>query len=570
MASMEAEREWRVRDLPGAALDIVRQCEAGRALPRLVQRLIALRGFAHENELAGFLSPRLEHLSDPFLLPHMRDAVDRLFRAIDLKESVVLYGDYDVDGISSLAILRKVFDAYGLETRLFLPHRLDEGYGLSEDGLRRCLAEGVPRLLMAVDCGTGSAHEIAGLREQGIDVIVLDHHEPGRQGVPPGTAVVNPKLGPAFRYLCTAGLAFKLGHAMLKTRPLTGFDLRELLDLVALGTVADVVPLIGENRLLVTKGLQQLSRTRHAGLHALKAVAGLRGMPRAADIAFRLGPRLNAAGRLDTAQAALDLLLSQQSEEALGLAQELDRQNRQRQNVQALVQTQAETLLEQSFDAARDFVILLGSAAWHPGVVGIVAGRLVRRYRRPAFVVAFDETGMGKGSGRSVEGISLVAALDDCRELLVRGGGHAMAAGLTVSTDSFAALRARLEESVRRQLGGRGFAFCLNLDAEVELAELDLQTLHAYERLEPFGCENPAPVLLARGVVPAGEPKLCREKHRRFVLRQNHATVQAIWFDSVHRELPAAPWDVALTIQRGEYRGQERLEIHIADMRSAI
>ena len=307
----------------------------------LVQRLVAARGLEDESAVAAFLRPRLNQLSDPFLLPDMDRAVERLWRAVDARESVVLYGDYDVDGVSSLALLHRFFRACGLPTRTFLPHRMDEGYGLNADALARCLSECRPALLVAVDCGTTSRCEIAGLCAAGIDVIVLDHHELSPDGPPDCVAVVNPKRGAGFHHLCTGGLAFKLGHAMLKSRRID-FDLREVIDFAALATVADAVPLVGENRLLAAKGLEQLARSRHPGLRALLQVSGVRHAPRAADISYRLAPRLNAAGRLDTAQAALDLLLADDEAHAESLARGLDEQNRERQSLQARVDAEAE------------------------------------------------------------------------------------------------------------------------------------------------------------------------------------------------------------------------------------
>jgi single-stranded-DNA-specific exonuclease len=565
------DKEWLLRPTPAGAQEAVDQAASAYRLPALVRTLLAQRGVISEEELEKFLRPKLAHLTAPEALPNMPEAVTRLEQAIDRRERVVLYGDYDVDGVTSLAILCRVLRELGLVVRPFLPHRGDEGYGLSEDGLRRCLTSERPHLLMAVDCGTSSLAEIAWLRAEGIDVIVLDHHEPALEGLP-DAIVVNPKLGNDFHYLCTAGLAFKLAHALLKARGTTAQRsvLENLLDLVALGTVADVVPLVAENRLLVSKGLEKLETTRHAGLRALKDVCGVQGRPRAMHLGFRLGPRLNAAGRLDTAQAALDLLTTENGAQASALAHQLDEQNRERQAVQARVESEAMAAAAEKLAASDACALVLGSDSWHPGVVGIVAGKLARRFQRPVFVIAFDATGTGKGSGRSVEGISLVAALDACRSSLVKGGGHPMAAGLTITKTSFEEFSNRFTQAVATQLANNGATRPhLWVDAITPLCELDFELLDAYEKLEPFGEANREPLLLLRGVEPYEEPRLLKEKHRRMSFHQQGTIATAMWFDSASIPLPPPPWDAVVTIQRGAWRGEERVEIYIQNLRSA-
>lgn len=500
----------------------------------------------------------------------MAEAAARLSLAIDRQEHVVLYGDYDVDGVTSLAILIRILRALGLKPRSFLPVRQEEGYGLSFEGIERCLAEGQPDLLMAVDCGTASIREIASLRERGIDVVVLDHHEPPPDGLPEAL-VVNPKLGDSYHYLCTAGLAFKLCHALLRYRKAVQLRplLESLLDLAALGTVADVVPLREQNRLLVAQGLRRMAVTQNAGLRALKKVAAVNGEPRAHHLGYRLAPRLNAAGRLDNAQAALDLLLTDDEAFAQAMAERLDEQNRERQAVQQEVEAQALVEVFRYSEVERATALVLGSDDWHPGVIGIVAGRLARRFHRPTFVVAFDENGLGKGSGRSVEGISLVQALAACRDTLVKGGGHDMAAGITVERSQFAAFRARFEAAVRAQLGSNGYQPRLWADAEVRLSELDFELLNGFDLLEPFGEAHPQPVLLLRRVMPDREPQLLRERHVRLSLYQDGTSLTAMWFDAASRSLPEPPWDILVTIQRGFFRNEERVEVVVQDLRSS-
>ncbi|MGZ5552232.1 MAG: single-stranded-DNA-specific exonuclease RecJ, partial [Chthoniobacterales bacterium] len=361
-----------------------------------IANLLKRKGFACADDVSAFLQPRLRSLGDPFLLPNMRQAIDRIFQAIDRRERIVLFGDYDVDGITSLALLDEMLRAYGAAPELFLPLRMEEGYGLSRESVERCWQEYQPQLVIAVDCGTSSVDEIADLKQRGADVIVLDHHEP-KSALPDCVAVVNPKISEEceLRYLCSAGVVFKLCHALLKTRPLDSFDLKSQLDLVALGTVADIVPLQGENRVLVHHGLRQLLRTRRVGIRKLMEVAGIKSTICAEDIGFRLGPRLNAAGRLTTAEKALRLLRTQDEAEAAELATELDVQNRERQTVEKQIFTAAEEKMAGEFNPERDATIVLGARDWHPGVLGIVASRIARKYHRPTIIIGFDENGLG-------------------------------------------------------------------------------------------------------------------------------------------------------------------------------
>lgn len=560
------EVEWKVRPSCEVALELVGRCPEAAGLPELARRLLALRRHRDLDSLSRYLRPRLEHLTDPFRLPGMEAAVTRLLQAIDRGEKVLLYGDYDVDGVTSMAILRQVLAAFGLEAETFLPHRCGEGYGLSAEGLKRCLEGRKPDLLISVDCGTASPVEIRSLVEQGIDVIVVDHHEPAASGLPDCSALINPKLGDDWHYLCTAGLAFKVAHALLKVRPLPAFDLREMLDLVAVGTVADVVPLVEENRLLVCKGLHRLARTMHPGLRALMEVAGLSGPPTSVDIGYKLGPRLNAAGRLKTAETALSLLLSRDMAQALPLALELDHHNRERQAVQERVLTEAEKQLEDAFDPSQP-VIVLGSRSWHPGVVGIVAGQLVRKYHRPCFVIAFDKKGMGKGSGRSIEGVSLVEAIRRCQPLLVKGGGHEMAAGLTVQEDTLPSLRLALAQAIAAQLGPEGLRPAFHIDCEARLHELDWEAWRALNLMEPFGSENHQPVLCCRGVRPVSEPQVLKDKHLRFTLEQDGRQLPAIWFNGAAERRPSPPWDVAFTFGCSIYREETRLQAIVRRVR---
>ena len=443
-----------------------------------------------------FLEPRLKHLADPFLLPNMHSAVERLFRAHRLNESVVIFGDYDVDGVTSTALLLEVLRALGWKVDYYLPHRIDEGYGLSADAVENCVKKIPATLLLAVDCGSNSTATVERLRELGVDVIVLDHHQ---VSVPPPAAValVNPQLavqppassaegcpqnGKDCRELCSVGLAFKLAHALVKRGRETAlpgaadFDLRPLLDLVALGTIADLVPLTGENRILTAAGLERLNATRRPGLEALKRVAQCPVGLGVYEVAFQLAPRLNAAGRLETAEEALRLLLANDLGEAMPLAVALDARNRQRQSIEKNIAEEVLAAVRAKFKPEEDLVIVEGHMQWHIGVVGIVASRVLQQFYRPTIILGGDGAHW-RGSGRSISGFDLASALRECGDLLLRHGGHAMAAGLSVLPEKIDALRGRLNEVARRTLPLEELKPGLRLDAEVGLEEITLECL---------------------------------------------------------------------------------------------
>jgi single-stranded-DNA-specific exonuclease len=528
------------------------------------------KGFATIDEVETFLRPRLSSLSDPFLLPNMQAAVERIFGALDRHERIVLFGDYDVDGVTSLALLAEMLRAYGSAPELFLPLRMEEGYGLSRESVERCLEQHRPQLLVAVDCGTSSVTEIAQISQRGVDVIVLDHHEP-KSALPDCVAIVNPKIDPnsPFHYLCSVGIVFKLCHALLKTRPLNEFDLKSKLDLVALGTVADIVPLRGENRLFVQRGAIEIARSARPGLKKLLEVSGVRPPILTEDIGFRLGPRLNAAGRLSTAEKSLQLVLTKDKGEAATLAEFLDKQNRERQSVEKEVFLAAEQQIAREFDPTRDAAIVVSGRGWHPGVVGIVASRISKKYHRPAIVIGFEENGTGKGSGRSIEGFNLVEALNRCAESLEKFGGHEMAAGLAIREDKIDMFATAFRRTARELISDECLQPCLQLDHELVFSDLNLDLLHWHEMLQPFGNGNPYPLFFAREVEPVVAPRIAKDKHLILRLRQHNYHHRAIYFDAPIAQLPPFPWDIAFRIRAGEYEGETRLEMQIQALRKA-
>jgi single-stranded-DNA-specific exonuclease len=401
-------------------------------------------------------------------------------------------------------------------------------------------------------------------------VIVLDHHEP-KSALPDCVAIVNPKIDAEspLHYLCSVGIVFKLCHALLKTRPRPGFDLKSKLDLVALGTVADIVPLRSENRVLVQRGALEIARSSRIGLRKLMEIAGVRAPISPEDIGYRLGPRLNAAGRLSTAEKSLRLLLTQDESEAAILAVELDRQNRERQEMEQQIFDAAIERIDSQFDEARDAAIVVGARGWHPGVLGIVASRIVRKYHRPAIVIGFDENGSGKGSGRSIEGLNLVKALNRCADSLDKYGGHEMAAGLALREENFDAFANAFRRAARELLSDEALQPCLRLDHELAFSEIDIDFLRWHEMLQPFGNGNPQPLFLAREVEPVALPRVMNEKHLLFRLRQGDRHRRAVYFNGAANQLPPPPWDVAFRIRADEYAGDRLVAMHVEAVRAA-
>ena len=567
---MSTKFSWELRPLDGS-VDFGEELNA--QLPLLVRKLLAQRGISGRERALRFLKPRLADLGDPFALREMDAAVERIFRAADNGEHVCIYGDYDVDGVSSVTLLYTILRAYGIRTDYFIPVRTREGYGLSEEGMANAIAKcgETPGLIIAVDCGTSSVEEVAWLQEQGIDVVILDHHEASTQGRPPAVAVVNAKLeeDSPFTYLCSAGVVFKLAHAMLKERRLPKFDLKQYLDVVAIATVADIVPLVEENRLLTRHGLRVMESGGNIGIQAINRVTNLNRRPSASHVSFRIGPRLNAAGRMDNPLDALNLLMTRDTAVAMELAERLEMHNRARQQEEEKIRHEAMEMLSHTFSPKRDSVIVLGSRTWHPGVVGIVASLLMRRYHKPTFVISLDENGIGKGSGRSIPGVSLVQAIHACADTLISGGGHDMAAGLVIHEDMIDAFRARFDAFVKESVDPSRLTPVLNVDAEVSFPELTLELLDSYELLEPFGNSNPQPVFMSRNVMLTDAPRHLQGNHLRLGLRQGNYECDAMYFNGGSVKLPDPPWDIAFTIDRNVWRGRVSLSISIQDIRPA-
>ncbi len=557
---------------------LANQLAASLAVSPLLAQCLVNRGITAPADAAAFLTPRLKSLADPFLLPNMSTAVERLWLARGRGEPLVIFGDYDVDGVTSTALLLETLRTLGWTAEAYLPSRMDEGYGLSRDGVENCLKKfSKTTLLLAVDCGSTAVESIAWLGGRGVDVLVLDHHQVSNPA-PAAAALVNPQLSAdgKFHELCSVGLAFKLAHALVKRGREQGvlgfedFDVRRLLDLVALGTVADLVPLTGENRILVPAGLERLSATKRPGLVALKKVAEMNGQVGTYEVGFQLGPRLNAAGRMENAEAALRLILAADIAEATPLAAELDARNRERQETERGITDQAIGAARARFNPARDFVIVEGQLLWHIGVVGIVASRVLREFYRPTLILGGDNTEF-RGSGRSIEGFDLAAALRECDDLLVRHGGHAMAAGVTIQPDKVDALRERLNVIAQRVLKTDQLQPTLRLDAEVELSNLTLNAVTELARLEPFGQGNLAVQLAVRNLRCTRVPlRMGRGKqHAKLFLTDGTANAEAVFWGVGDAALPDGTFDLAAVPQVNEFNGRRTVQLKVLDWRPA-
>lgn len=552
---------------------LVASLAAELQLPLPLAEVLVQRGYASVEAATNFLEPRLAQLRPPEEIPGMVDAVERLHQALEKKERIILYGDYDVDGVTSLTILGRFLKASGFLIDYFLPERAREGYGLSLAGAERCLTTHHPDLIVAIDCGTNSLEEATWLQARGVDLLVIDHHEPAALTVAAaGAVLVNPKLesDPSYHSLCSAGLIFKLCHAFLKRFPNREIDLRHYLDLVALGTVADIAPLLGENRIFVRHGLKQLEKSYWPGIQALISVSEARAPFSAIDIGFKLGPRINAAGRLASAEDALQLLLTENKTEASQIARRLDRLNRDRQSIERAVTSEAEAWVEANLDFTIQKTIVVGQRHWHEGVVGIVASRLSKRWHRPALVIGFNDEGHGKGSGRSIEGLPLVTALASCEALLEGFGGHAMAAGLKLHQSRLDEFKLLFEKVAGTFLKEEDLIPSLCLDAEVNLAMIDNTWLSMQEQLAPFGPSNPQPLFFARAMRPLKEPRLLKEKHVRFEFSgHQERALNAIFFNGALEELPIPPWDLAFTVERNTFQGRSEPQMKIIALRAS-
>lgn len=552
----------------------VRGLQEALRLPRVLCALLVSRGLEAPEEAKSFLRPLLTTLHSPSHLADLPAAVARLREAIRRGETVFVHGDYDVDGMAGTALLTRWLRRMGATVVPFIPSRLRDGYDLGPRGLEEARKSG-SSLLLTVDCGILAHETVDAAVSSGMDVIITDHHTPARD-LPPARAVLNPNRSDCAypnKGLCGTGVAFKLCQGLAEAEGIGEEELHPLLDLVALATVADLVPLTGENRTLVRFGLRALERTENPGLRALLAVSSLdRGGLTAGTVGFVLAPRLNAVGRLGDPALALRLLLTSDGGEAAALAREADTLNRTRQATDKDTLREALDQLAETFDPTADFGIVLAADHWHPGVVGIVASRVVERIHRPAVLVAMNGA-VGRGSARSIPGFHLLDAIRGAGKHLERFGGHRQAAGMEVRREKLAAFREAFNAEAERRLRGQELRPSLRVDLEVRLEEMTEELYGFMKYLGPHGMGNPRPVFLARNVELRTAPRIVGGSHLKLRLGQDRTEMEAIGFNLGDRlepeSLGAGPLDVAFQLHENEYRGARTLQARVKEIRPA-
>ena len=550
--------------------DATRRLAVELRIPEALAAILVQRGLGSPDSAKAFLRPDLERLSDPHRFADMSVALELLARAVREKRPILVHGDYDVDGQCAAAMLTRVLRSAGGTVHPFVPHRIRDGYDFGAAGLaeaKRINAD----LIVTCDCGITAVEAVAAARAAGIDVIVTDHHLPGDE-LPPANAVVDPRRADCEsedKNLCGTGVAFKLAQALVPVLGLSPNLPLHFLDYVALATIADVVPLIGENRILVRYGLKKLADSRWVGLRALIETAGLGGKPlRGAHVGFILAPRLNAVGRIGDANDGLRLLLTENPQEAAALARELETINARRQEMDQLILDEAIEIVEKTLQPT-DAAIVLGAETWHPGVIGIVASRLVERYGRPTFLIGWDEVGeFGRGSGRSISGFDLHGALHQVGMHLEKYGGHTMAAGFTIRRDKFDDFRVAFLGVAGELLTPDDLAPSQRVDLELPLASVNEDLERLIRHLEPCGAGNPAPVFGVRNARAVGARRV-GTNHLRFTLDDGSAVLPAIgfrWADAVPEDWLTNPLDVAFRLERDDWQGRVTIQARVASL----
>ncbi len=541
---------------------------AGRmSISPVIAQVLVNRGMKDNDAIQEFLYPSLDDLHDPFLMPDMDRAVERLKAAMEKDETVLIHGDYDAAGITSVALLVDTLKKYGLKTHYHIPNRIREGYGLSDKGIEKAGAVGAA-LIITADCGITSADEVAKARSMGIDVIVTDHHEPPEK-LPDAAAVVDPHRADSlypFKYLAGVGVVYKLIQALVQDTGRDDIHPEDLLDLAALGTIADSVPLLGENRIIVSQGLQMINDSLcRTGVNALKESAGVNGGSRAGSLSYSLIPRINAAGRLDDAGEVVELFLSHDKAKAKGIAGLLEEQNRKRQRIERDVLKQALDMIDPD---RLEGAIVLSSPDWHPGVIGIVASRLVDRFYRPVFLFS-EKDSVAKGSARGIPPFHLYNAIAECEDLLIGFGGHRQAAGLSISTDNLPAFQERINTIVARSLSAEDMVPVLEIDAAVNFTELNFNLVKELSILEPFGNANRQPVFGARDTSIVNW-RIVGNNHLKMQLRQSGLNMETIGFSMGRqmKDMSSAPsLDIAFVPSINEWNGVRNLQLTLKAVR---
>ena len=541
----------------------IKRLASDAGISALLAQLLALRGITDAAEAARFLSPSLEQLHSPYLMHGMKVAIDRLSSAIANKEQILIYGDYDVDGTTAVVILKTAIELCGGSADFHVPHRIKEGYGIKDDVIERAAAGGV-RLVISVDTGIRAFQAAETARRVGLDLIVTDHHLPeAHEGVPNALAVLNPnQRGCDYpcKELCGAGVAFKIAQALFakfKDATEQARLIPSFLKMVAIATIADAVPLVGENRIIARLGLEGLRRPVNGGLKALMEVSGLADCGRslnAGDVGFRLGPRINAAGRMDVARDVIELFTCRDQERCREIAGKLNLLNTERQTEEARIVAEIEKQLEEQPELAQKFCLVFDGDGWHRGVVGIVASRVVEKTGRPALVIA-KEGDEAHGSGRSISRLHLLEALESCHSLFTRFGGHAHAVGFALPSHHLPELKQRLDDFVRSRLVPEDLEPELNIAAEIPLREVTPKLLELLQQLEPFGHGNPQPVFMSREVNLLAPPRIVKEKHIKLRVNQRPPHARASF------SYEAVGWRMAARLNGEPYQLGDRLDL---------
>ena len=553
-------------------LKVTRALEDALSLPDVLCTLLAVRGYEEPERAKSFLRPVLSQLDPPESLSGVKQAVARIDEAIDGGQTILVHGDYDVDGVAGTALLTTWIRRLGGNVIPFVPHRVRDGYDLGTAGVEAARDAGAV-LIVTVDSGIRAHDAVGRASAAGLDVIVTDHHTP-EQTLPPALAVVNPNRADcsyANKGLCGTGVAFRLCELLALGRGIAQEELHASLDLVAIATIADLVPLNHENRTLVRYGLKALERTEIPGLRALMERAGLGdGRVDAGQVAFRLAPRINAAGRMGEAMTALDLLMTDDPARAKSLADRLEADNNTRRDEEAQTLREALDKLSGTFASERDFGVVLEGDGWHPGVIGIVASRIVERIHRPTVLVSLSN-GQGRGSARSIPGFDLFGAISSCREYLGRFGGHRAAAGMDIAGDRIEAFRQAFNTEARDRLGGEVPRPTLRPELEIQLSQATERVAHLLSYFGPFGIGNPSPVFLARGVDLLGPAREVGKGHLKLKISQRGHSLDAIGFNLVDRISPdslgTGSLDLVFKLKLGVFRGRRRVEAHVLDVR---
>ena len=558
---------------PGEApSEAVRSLQEALSLPEVLCALLVQRDLADPDRAKVFLRPLLSELDASDVLAGIVPATERVLHAVRRGETILVHGDYDVDGVAGTALLTRWIRRIGGNAVPFVPHRLRDGYDFGAAGIGAAREAGAD-LIVTVDSGIRAHDAVADANASGLDVIITDHHTPA-ETLPPALSVVNPNRVDCTypnKDLCGTGVVYRLCEALVRERGIDVEELHASLDLVALATIADVVPLNQENRTLVRYGLKALARTKLPGLRALMVRAGLGDGPiDAGQVAFRIAPRINAAGRMAEAMTALELLMSDDVAHTSTLVDRLEDANDLRRDEEARTLREALDQLEGSFDPAKDFGVVLEGEGWHPGVIGIVASRIVERIHRPTVLVAVAE-GQGRGSARSIPGFDLFAAIDACRDHLGRFGGHRAAAGMDIAADHIGRFRDAFNAEVREGLGGEQPRPVIRPQLEIPLAAVTERLAHMLSYLGPFGVGNPAPVFLARQVDLTRPAREVGKGHLKLQITQFDQTLDAIGFGLVDRvdpeSLGTGPVDLVFKVKLGVFRGRRQVEAHVLDVR---